>query len=101
MSIFVPDLEMPKNCLTCPMLKTSPRAAWCSAKESEFQDSIGDRWKYCPLQEIKKPHGNLIDVEEVRRHLLDIWNSHQCDSYKVVDMIRDLSEFEVFIKAEE
>ena len=101
MSIFVPDVEMPKQCLTCHMLQTSPRASWCAAKQREFDNNLGERWEYCPLQEIKKPHGNLIDVEDVKRHLLDIWNSHECDSYKVVDMIRDLAEFEVIVKAED
>ena len=49
------------------------------------------------LVSIKRPHGPLIDLDDLKRFLLDIWNSHRADTYKVVDLMRDINTFDILV----
>ena len=79
MSILIPDMEMPKNCLACPLV--SGFMLWVEGRTPPTIDTrlcrIRREMKYipgeekpdwCPLIELP-PHGRLIDADQ----LLSIW----------------------------
>lgn len=67
MSYIIPE-EMPKNCIECPCGYETEGAFMdvCLVLAKEYEkdaDSVRPNW--CPLIEIKAPHGGLIDVDEL------------------------------------
>ena len=62
MGVYVKGMEMPPACGYC-------RLAWCcKAAEGEcidLRERNSYRHRNCPLVEIKKPHGRLIDADEI------------------------------------
>lgn len=77
MSILIKDMAMPKCCLDCPM---SLNLFFCKAREGRpitggngiepTDDAIQvSRPDWCPLVEIPKEHGDLIDVDKLLKTL--------------------------------
>lgn len=63
MSLFIRGLSKPINCEECHALgydKLSNCSQWW---ELDFKESD------CPLEEATKPHGRLIDADEVYNHI--------------------------------
>ena len=62
MSILLRGMEMPENCSCCGM---ETGAGFCSAMPDNFCGYTDDRKRpvWCPLAEIKTPHGGLIDKD--------------------------------------
>lgn len=72
MSYIVPE-DLPKNCFACPCGYETEGAFIdeCLVLKREYEkdaDSVRPNW--CPLIEIKEPHGRLIDADETIR----IWD---------------------------
>ena len=62
MSVLIKGMEMPKNCLNCPMLGVLFNCRVVG--NGEMEDNITVRRADCPLIEIP-PHGRLIDANEI------------------------------------
>lgn len=62
MSVLI-NMDMPKNCLACRFLETSPsNGDFCvltKRKMFRFKNRPDD----CPLIEVPEPHGRLIDAD--------------------------------------
>ena len=66
MSILVRDMKMPNRCFECIFLTTYPNF-FCLAGKRDLcaEHSINiSRPDWCPLIEVKSPHGDLIDRDE-------------------------------------
>jgi hypothetical protein len=68
MSVLIKGMEMPENCLACPCGYETEGAYIdeCLVLKREYEkdaDSVRPNW--CPLVEIKTPHGRLIDAEKL------------------------------------
>ena len=78
MSVLIKNMEMPKNCMSCPFPAVGVDAYYChcptqDGKEYDFKyaDTIPDT---CPLVEIPTPHGRMIaekTITEIRYHDAD------------------------------
>ena len=64
MSVIAKNMEMPKSCYRCPMANDD--FYLCGATEKYLEnDSEERRPDWCPLTEVKEPHGRLIDIKSV------------------------------------
>ena len=57
MSILIKGMEMPKNCMDCPLYESKYHYHGCHAVPKSFTDMdmwnfVGDRPSWCPLIEI-------------------------------------------------
>lgn len=62
MGVYFTDVTMPKSCVEC---KTNMVHIECKKWETIVQDISSRRADDCPLREVKCPHGDLIDRNEV------------------------------------
>lgn len=65
MSECVVRMEMPENCLCCPMVFTAdvPGYHWCAALEQEVEQGLS-RPSECPiLCALPEGHGRLVDAD--------------------------------------
>ena len=73
MSVFIPGMEMPKNCGGCHFRRGCyDGTSDCCLNPGEYIDSIAfeqHRPEWCPLVEIKTPHGRLIDADALKEEL--------------------------------
>lgn len=71
MSILIKGIEMPKNCLNCPMCNGNDECVL----QSEEDNALFRTWKEqkdgCPLVEVPAPHGRLIDEDSVIDAILE------------------------------
>ena len=53
MAILIPDLDMPKNCVSCPFCIISI-GKYCNLLEAEINSNLAkvERLKRCPLQDV-------------------------------------------------
>ena len=67
MSVIVKNMEMPKNCRTCPMLFDGHSYRWCNitGESLGIEETDNGRNEYCPLIELP-PHGRLIDADKFK-----------------------------------
>jgi hypothetical protein len=65
MSVLIKGIEMPENCDKCRF--QSELRLYCDAMPYNFCGNTDDieRPDWCPLVEIKTPHGRLIDAEKL------------------------------------
>jgi len=70
MSVIVKNMEMPKNCKSCPLRYSSTGYAWCDITGASLALEIDMRDYTCPLVEIPTPHGRLIDADELKSRLV-------------------------------
>ena len=63
MSVYIQGMEMPKGCTTCPMYDYDREIyrEFCRINCEEVPPSVARKPEWCPLVEIKTPHGRLID----------------------------------------
>jgi hypothetical protein len=85
-------MEMPQNCDKCRF--QSDLRLYCDAMPYNFCGNTDDikRPDWCPLVEVKEPHGNLVDLDQM---VNDYWDSHS-----MVIGHKELDEIEVIIEAE-
>lgn len=70
MGVYVPGMEIPDDCRICPMLDYRDGVTKCGIIEEVLArdykpipfDGVPD---WCPLIEVKTPHGRLIDVDDL------------------------------------
>lgn len=74
MGVYIKDMEMPTRCFNCPLCEISDAEICCSISigvavkytEIDEQIAIQDKPSWCPLVEVKTPHGRLIEAEMVK-----------------------------------
>ena len=66
MSVYIPGMEMPKNCWDCPLRNTKP----CPCKGySTALEYVTNRHADCPLVPVPE-HGRLIDADALKVSLV-------------------------------
>lgn len=99
MVIYLPNMEMPKNCEECDLSKTRHSSlgdiidckyiGTVGAKFKDTNNILNNRHPDCPLIEVP-PHGDLIDRDELMVELMDSDLDHlQRDDWKEVIQIID------------
>ena len=68
MSILIKDMKMPKHCMDC-VLKNDDDD--CMAQKWKEWKDWEDMRKGCPLVELPKKHGRLIDQEEISKMIIN------------------------------
>ena len=83
MSILIKSMEKPEKCCYCPLTRYyyENGRLWCNAcnriiAELPYEDRLLDSAleqidvpDFCPLVEVKVPHGRLVDIDEVENML--------------------------------
>lgn len=71
-SIIIRNMEMPTDCRECPLqyYVSCCGQTWCRACDAKLADDfktilLEGRPEWCPLVEIKTPHGDLIDRQKL------------------------------------
>ena len=59
MSVLIRGMEMPNNCSECKLFCTENFQAWCQLTDRD-DILLDDRPEWCPLVEIKAPHGEGV-----------------------------------------
>ena len=101
MSYIVPG-DIPKNCFACPCGYETEGAFRdeCSVLKREYEkdaDSVRPNW--CPLVEVKEPHGDLTDKDKLMQEFMDSDLDYlPRDDWK--EIIQIVSGADVVIKAE-
>ena len=82
MGIYLPNMEMPKNCAYCPFseyMNTSlgqildcKRIGTVGSAVRGTHDVLNHRHPNCPLVEIPTPHGRLIDADKFAETLKEV-----------------------------
>ena len=67
MSILIKGMEMPKDCIFCPMF----RGAWTMCTVLNKTTSVKGRPDDCPLVPVP-PHGRLIDADTINERFLEV-----------------------------
>ena len=88
MSVLVKGMDMPKICNKCDFCTyvEKDRDVWCTSTiriikrditrpEYEYQDLPRPDW--CPLVEVKTPHGRLIDADALVPDICHDWNGYR------------------------
>lgn len=74
MGVYIPKMEMPRNCSFCPCarMNISRNGIECSAVDFYAENLMPqkERMECCPLVEVK-PHGRLIDADALMGEIQD------------------------------
>lgn len=74
MSMFIKGMQMPSNCMKCPMLNDSGDCCVLSHKQNYAYDDMEQvKDNYCPLIEIPENHGDFFDKQKLLRDLANMW----------------------------
>ena len=95
MGIYLPNMEMPKNCGECPFIFSSWGIEYyCHLARASTSAEYVEREKMtnCPLVELP-PHGRLADLDKM---INDFWD---CDSMIIGNY--ELEKIKTVIEAEE
>lgn len=68
MSVLIKGMEMPKNCLWCPL----QYIGICQVTKKDVNSDLGRRADDCPLVELPEKHGRLFDTDEVIKCLEEL-----------------------------
>ena len=96
MSYIVPR-DIPKGCEQCPFNGHTK----CRIMPIGFDEYplVGRRPEWCPLVEVKEPHGDLADKDKLMKEFMDSDLDHlQRDDWK--EVIQIVSDADVVIEAE-
>lgn len=84
MGVYIKGMAMPKSCLECRLkYEFEELGIWfCSCLSDGNSDTdvsrngkpLDLRPDYCPLIEIPKPHGRLIDADALKPDILPEWD---------------------------
>lgn len=61
MAVYIKGMEMPHNCLFCPVSRWGSCALTCYSVDMAIAKQ--NRRDDCPLIEVPEPHGRLIDAD--------------------------------------
>lgn len=101
MSVLIRGMEMPQKCGQCKLYHAE-YPMYCMAVEGHR--TVGapygmPRPDWCPLVEVKEPHGDLVDKDKLMQEFIDSNLDHlQRDDWK--EVIQIASDADVIIKAE-
>lgn len=95
MSILIKDIEMPQKCGQCKLFHAE-YPMYCMAVEG--YRTVGAPYgmpkpNWCPLVEIKEPHGNLVDINQM---VNDFW-----DGNSMMIGEHELKQIKTVVEAEE
>ena len=106
MGVYIKGMEMPKNCITCPLCECRNECAYCEVGDKYLSWDWDERLRNnrndkCPLVEVPQ-HGDLIDRDE-----LDDWfyatpiftSDENADVWKVI-RLDDIDNAPTIINAE-
>lgn len=102
MSYIVPK-EIPNRCGRCPCFHAE-HPMYCQVVKADKNKRIyapygENRPDWCPLVEIKEPHGDLVDKDKLMQEFMDRDLDHlQRDDWK--EVIQIVSDANVIIEAE-
>ena len=65
MGVYIGGMRKPDNCFECKMFTYDDDCIF----QNEITDSYEEQYRNCPLIEVKEPHGDLIDIENLKRSL--------------------------------
>lgn len=66
MGVYIKDMNMPENCSECRFGILSGDRDWCAVSlKYRNHETAGHVPDDCPLVEVKTPHGDLIDRNEL------------------------------------
>ena len=105
MSVLVKDMEMPTDCFSCHLKEEG----FCNLT-NELADDIYKRNNDCPLVELPKKHGDLIDMNDLKKEYGMGFDCNNCVSnlkpceynaiYAKMDFCLMLDDAPVVIEAE-
>lgn len=86
MAVYIRGMKMPSGCTDCSF---SYQSMYCKAMPSHFCGSPeweidGVKPDWCPLTEVKEPHGDLIDRDNLKRMVKaneEYFKDGECCSY--------------------
>lgn len=83
MGIYIKEMKMPTCCSVCPLEKavlekdgSGIKDAYCRITGGTTISNVVTRRTDCPLMEVKKPHGRLIDADELINDLRHLYDDH-------------------------
>lgn len=71
MGIYIKNMKMPRTCARCRFFEPCSIACYVTDYFLDRDDYRFERDKDCPLIEISKSHGDLIDRDELRTKYSD------------------------------
>ena len=96
MSVIVKGMEMPAECMRCPMSRCvgigSNVELMCTRLRRSVPDEEGCRDEECPITEIKTPHGKLVDFDAM---INEFWDGYYMEIHS-----RDVGDIPVIVEAE-
>lgn len=110
MSLIIKGLDMPKTCYLCTFRIIDPTdgsVSGCVVGHIEKMPLDQDRADDCPLIQIPKGHGRLIDERELSDRLLDIphytVNIHQVPTgvFRDADVLPEVRHSPTILEAED
>lgn len=82
MGVYIKDMKMPENCSECPVALCGK---YCRInKTNMIYRTLPIRPEHCPLVEIPKGHGRLIDTDDI----------YVYDEYNILKLKMELTEDE-------
>ena len=92
MGVYIKGMVMPKECRDCQMMAyyVNTGKTWCTPVNRILADkyktiSFDGRPNWCPLVEVKEPHGDLIDkdklIEDIANQVPYIIDDSDAQSY--------------------
>ena len=104
MSYIIPR-EIPSDCTKCRWAMCNYPTVYCRLmhKGSDMLMAIKSRPDWCPLIEVKVPHGELIDKTEILEYLITCLQNGRprSDLYSINEIVNYIEEMDVIVKAEE
>lgn len=94
MGVYIKDMEMPKKCGTCDFRVND---FTCLALSGAVLKVLYKRPDWCPLIEIKVPHGDLIDRGEL---IADLHDTYLYEDMARKVIYRKVEEQKTVIEAE-
>lgn len=100
-SVIIKGMNLPENCHTCKFAyPTLGSIIHCKFHIYPVEKFSKRRHFNCPFSAgVPTPHGDLIDKEQLKQLLLDLWRSG-CN-YTISDLIREIVDIKPIIEAEE
>lgn len=108
-SILIKGMDIPKHAVrngtddtmyrSCVLVHPNGTAELVVDLEFADQFNFDHNLKRFPLVEIPTPHGDLIEKEQLKQLLFDLWQSG-CN-YTISDLMREIVDIKPIIEAEE
>ena len=94
MSVYIPNMEMPKNCYQCPSCDKE------NGKCQVLNDFIFyDRPSWCPLVPLPEWHGRLIDAEAFVDYMQNRYDNNEITNGDWIDFRLSLKDQPTIVPA--